>query len=418
MFIDSAKVVARAGKGGDGLASWRRERFVARGGPDGGDGGKGGDIVLIGDHNLNTLSSFRHRQRLTAADGASGRRRKQHGKAGADNLVKVPVGTVVLEQESQVADIAKDGQQVVVAKGGRGGFGNAHFTSSTRRAPAVAEVGEPGEEKELELELKLLADVGLVGKPNAGKSTLLSVVSNAKPEIADYPFTTLGPNLGVVDVDNSSFLMADIPGLIEGASKGKGLGDEFLRHIERTAVLLHLVDATSQDVAGDYRTVKGELRAYKIDLSGRPQVVVLTKIDAVDQPVQETKLKQLKKVTKDPIFAISSVAHQGLDELLRTIVKLVKRARKTAKSTKSKTKVPTLTLADDPEAWWIERKGGKYIIRGQKIEGFGTRTNFGSQAGMQRLRDILKKQGVTRELLRLGVRLGDTISVAGKDFKW
>ncbi len=419
MFIDSAKVVAQAGKGGDGLTSWRRERFVARGGPDGGDGGRGGDIIFIGDHNLNTLSPFRNRPLLKAADGQAGRRRKSHGKSAEDNIIKVPMGTIVWYQQTQITDIAKDGQSVVVAKGGRGGFGNAHFTSSTRQAPAVAEVGEPGEAKELELELKLLADVGLVGMPNAGKSTLLSVVSNAKPEIADYPFTTLAPNLGVVDVDNNTMLMADIPGLIEGASKGKGLGDAFLRHIERTAVLLHLIDANGQDVAGDYQTIIGELKAYKLNLSKRPQIVVLTKIDAIDQSEAESKLKQLKKISNQPVFAISSVAHTSLDELLRATVKLVTKARQTAsKLAQTKPKIPVLTLADDPEAWWIERKAGKYIICGTKIEGFGRRTNFSSRDGEERLRDILRKQGITRELLRLGVKIGDEVSIAGKDFKW
>ena len=260
MFVDTAKVSVTAGKGGDGSVSFRREIYVDKGGPDGGNGGKGGNVVFMASTSENTLLDFRYQPNLKAGHGGAGEKRDKHGRNGDDLIVKVPIGTVVRRDGEIIADLTKDGQQVVIAKGGDGGFGNAHFKSSVRQTPRMAELGEPGDEFEAELELKLLADVGLVGFPNAGKSTFLSVVSNARPEIADYAFTTLTPNLGVAQVDDGSILIADIPGLIEGASEGKGLGDDFLRHVERTAVLLHLIDVYSNDVAESYKTIRSELR--------------------------------------------------------------------------------------------------------------------------------------------------------------
>ncbi|MBI4100898.1 GTPase ObgE [Candidatus Microgenomates bacterium] len=419
MFVDSVQVTVRAGKGGNGLASWRRERMVARGGPDGGDGGSGGSIIMQADHNLNTLTAFRGRTLITAENGQDGRHRKQHGKAGDDIVIKVPVGTVVSVADRTLLDLTRHGQIAMVAKGGRGGYGNAHFASSIRRAPDVAEVGEPGEQKQLGLELKLIADVGLVGLPNAGKSTLLAVVSNAKPKVAEYPFTTTSPNLGVVDVDEQSFLMADIPGLIEGASKGKGLGDEFLRHIERTIVILHLIDSTLDDAVEAWASVNQELKAYQVDLSQRPQLVVLTKIDTQTTAQVGRKREALAKRTKLPVFAISAVTHRGITSLLRATIRLMNQVRQKAALAPAKTtKIPRLTLADDPNAWWIEKVRGVYVVRGQKIEGFAKRTNFDSASGIQRLRDIMGKLGVTRELLRLGVKVGDRISISERTFKW
>lgn len=278
MFVDKASVKVKAGDGGDGKLSFRHEKFIDKGGPDGGDGGHGADVVLLASRNQNTLANFRYQKELNAEPGQPGGKSRKHGKNGQALVVAVPVGTVAFDAQGVViADLFEDGAKAVIAHGGKGGFGNAHFTSSTRQAPRVAEKGEPGEELTVTLELKMIADVGLVGLPNAGKSTLLSVISNARPEIANYPFTTLTPNLGVVDVDKkSSLLFADIPGLIEGAAEGKGLGDEFLRHVERTAVLVHLVDAYNEDVAQAYQTIQDELKAYKVDLSTRPQVVALT----------------------------------------------------------------------------------------------------------------------------------------------
>ena len=260
MFADTAKVIVTAGKGGDGAVSFRREIYVDKGGPDGGNGGKGGDVVFMATTGENTLLDFRYQPNLKAQDGGAGAKRDKHGRNGDDLIVKVPIGTIVKRGGEIIADLARDGQQVVVAKGGDGGFGNAHFKSSIRQTPRMAELGEVGDAFEADLELKLLADVGLIGFPNAGKSTFLSVVSNARPEIADYAFTTLTPNLGVAKVDDGTLLIADIPGLIEGASEGKGLGDDFLRHVERTAVLLHLIDAYSNDVAASYNTIRSELK--------------------------------------------------------------------------------------------------------------------------------------------------------------
>jgi GTP-binding protein len=287
MFVDKATTTVKAGDGGNGTVSFRHEKFVDKGGPDGGDGGDGGSVIFVASRNENTLANFRFQKELNAKDGETGGKRRRHGKNGNDLVVKVPVGTAIVSMDGEViADFTVDDQQAVIAKGGRGGFGNAHFVSSRRQTPRIAEKGEKGEMLEAQLELKLIADVGLIGLPNAGKSTLLSVVSNAQPEIADYSFTTLTPNLGVVDVDNKdTILFADIPGLIEGAATGKGLGDEFLRHVERTAVLVHLVDAYQENVAEAYRIIQGELSAYKVDLSSRPQIMVLTKIEGLEPAV-------------------------------------------------------------------------------------------------------------------------------------
>src|SRR3954469_16017283 len=296
MFVDTASIQVKAGKGGDGRSSFRHEKYRAMGGPDGGDGGRGGDIILRVDHNLNTLVAYRNAKTIKAEAGSPGGGNRMHGKNGLDQIIPVPQGTQVWEGDVILADLTGVDDEVVIAKGGRGGFGNAHFKSSTRQSPRNAELGEPGEAHSLRLELKMVADVGLVGLPNAGKSTLLSVITNAKPEIADYAFTTLVPNLGVVDVDDYGFLVADIPGLIEGASEGKGLGDEFLRHIERTLVLVHLIDFYNEDLAHAYKTIQGEVKAYKTDLSKRPQVIVLSKIDGIDQDMLEARKRELVKV--------------------------------------------------------------------------------------------------------------------------
>ena len=322
MFVDTATVTIQAGKGGDGAVSFRHEIYVDKGGPDGGDGGRGGDVVFVATDNLNTLIDFKYKPELKAKNGENGAKRNKRGKSGADLVVKVPVGTLIKRNDEIVADLSFNGQREIIAIGGDGGFGNAHFKSSTRQTPRLAENGEAGETYEAELELKLLADVGLLGLPNAGKSTFLSVVSNATPEIADYAFTTITPNLGVADVDGTGLLIADIPGLIEGASEGKGLGDAFLKHVERTAVLLHLVDAYSNDIAKDYKVIRDELKNYKIDLSGRPEVIAVTKTEGLDPEIINMQVEELKKVVKSKdaqIFVISSQAHKGLTEVLRAL---------------------------------------------------------------------------------------------------
>lgn len=310
MFVDKVKVLVAAGDGGNGIVSFRHEKYIDKGGPDGGDGGRGADIVVVASRNEDTLAAFRYNKLIKAEEGQAGGKRKMHGKSGRDLEVTVPIGTVILREDGEpVADLTQDGQKAIIAKGGKGGFGNAHFTSSTRQAPRVAEKGEKGETLTLYFEMKMIADVGLVGLPNAGKSTLLSRISNAQPEIANYPFTTITPNLGVVDVDGKkSLLVADIPGLIEGASEGKGLGDEFLRHVERTSVLLHLIDAYTEDITQAYKTIQKELKDYQIDMTKKAQIVALTKIEGLDADIVADLKAQLAKAIpkKTALFAISS----------------------------------------------------------------------------------------------------------------
>jgi GTPase len=327
MFIDRAKIRVKAGDGGNGVTAFRREKFVPRGGPSGGDGGRGGDVWLEADEGLNTLLHLRYNPEHKAERGRHGEGSNRHGKDGADALVKVPVGTQIFDAASGdlLFDFTEAGQRFLAAKGGKGGWGNAHFATPTRRAPKFHYTGRPGEEKELQLELKLIADVGLVGFPNAGKSTLISVISAAKPKIADYPFTTLEPNLGVVDLgDYKTFVVADIPGLIEGASEGAGLGDRFLRHVERTKLILHLVDVSSlsgRDPIADYEIINRELANYNEDLARRPQIVVATKIDALDEPERLESLRERAALDGKEFMEISSVTNQGTTDLVNSVAR-------------------------------------------------------------------------------------------------
>lgn len=422
MFVDTAKVTVQAGKGGDGAVSFRHEIYVDKGGPDGGDGGCGGDVIFQATENLNTLLDFRYKPELKASDGQSGSKRKKAGRSGRDLTVKVPLGTLVKRNGEIIADLTENGQEIVIAKGGDGGFGNAHFKSSTRQAPKIAELGEMGDAFEAELELKLLADVGLVGFPNAGKSTFLSVVTNARPEIADYAFTTLTPNLGVADIDSSSLLIADIPGLIEGASEGKGLGDAFLRHVERTAVLLHLIDVYSDDVAKSYQTIRGELRKYSPELAIRPEVIVLTKCEGLDDDIVAMQRDELRKVVaKDTqVFAISAAAHQGLTEVLRALrVKVAEvRTAQALEQPEEESDSTTIRLTDDQLSnhWEVSHyeEAGYYHVVGEKIEKFARRTNYDNYETLNRLRDIMRKLGIAHELSRQGatgeslVKIGDS----------
>lgn len=416
-FIDKVEVTVAAGDGGNGRVSFRREKFISKGGPDGGDGGDGGNVVLVASRNQNTLARFRFQKELRAEPGGAGDKKRMHGKNGADLLVDVPVGTVAMKEDGTVvADLTDDGQRAVVASGGRGGFGNAHFVSSVRQAPKFAEKGEKGEAFTLQLELKMIADVGLVGLPNAGKSTLLSRISGARPEIADYPFTTLTPNLGVVDIDKTaSLLFADIPGLIEGASQGKGLGHEFLRHIERTAVILHLIEAYQEDVAKTYRTVREELRSHDPELVKRPEIVALTKVDGLDEEIVDDLMQQLRRVVaKDtPLYAISAQAGTGLRELLFAVRRTVDEVRAKAVEPISETEgVPVHTLAPDSDAWTVERQeDGSFVVRGESIERFARRTDFGNEEAVRRLRDIMQRHGIMHELQRQGIEPGQTIQI-------
>ncbi len=320
-FLDLAKVYIRSGAGGAGCVSFRREKFVEYGGPDGGDGGRGGDVWAEAVDGLNTLIDFRYQQHFFARNGQGGMGRQRTGRDGADVVLRVPVGTEVLDEDEEtvIADLTAVGERVLLAKGGNGGFGNLHFKSATNQAPRRANPGQDGVERTLWLRLKLIADAGLLGLPNAGKSTFLAATSNARPKIAEYPFTTLHPNLGVVGVDGTEFVMADIPGLIEGAHEGKGIGDRFLGHVERCSVLLHLVDGTSEDVAGDYRTIIHELEAYGGHLAEKPRVTALNKIDALDQAARAETKAALEAEVGRPVLLMSGVSREGLTEVLRAV---------------------------------------------------------------------------------------------------
>jgi GTP-binding protein len=419
-FVDKVTITVEAGKGGDGKLSFRHEKYVDKGGPDGGDGGKGGDVILQANRNVNTLAAFRHKKELKAEFGRSGDKRRKHGRSGADLIVEVPIGTQANDENNKLlADLVEDGQRSVVAKGGHGGFGNAHFVSSRRQAPKFAEKGEKGEKIELHLELKMIADVGLVGLPNAGKSTLLSKLSNARPEIADYAFTTLAPNLGVVDIDkHSSVLVADIPGLIEGAASGKGLGHDFLRHIERTAVTLHLIDSYHEDVAKAYQTVRAELEAYQPELIKQPEIVALTKVEGLDNEIIDDQMGQLRRMidAKTPLFAISAHSGEGLAALLFAIKDAVKAVRSQPKEEVESSELPIIKLTDTGDEWHVHKQGSVFYVSGKKIERFAARTDFDNSHAIQRLRDIMRRQGILHELVRQGIRANQTIQI-GSDEK-
>ncbi|CUI00897.1 MULTISPECIES: GTPase ObgE [Leisingera] len=320
-FLDLAKVYIRSGAGGNGCVSFRREKYIEFGGPDGGDGGKGGSVWAEVTEGLNTLIDFRYQQHFFAKNGQSGMGRQRTGKDGDDIILRVPVGTEILDedQETVLADLTEPGQRVLLAKGGNGGFGNLHFKSSTNQAPRRANPGQEGVDRTIWLRLKLIADAGLLGLPNAGKSTFLAATSNARPKIADYPFTTLHPNLGVVGIDNTEFVVADIPGLIEGAHEGRGIGDRFLGHVERCAVLLHLVDGTSETVVEDYETIIGELEAYGGELATKPRITALNKVDALDPEEREEKRAALEAAVGGPVMMMSGVSREGLNEVLRAV---------------------------------------------------------------------------------------------------
>lgn len=430
MFVDTAKVKLKAGKGGDGAVSFRHEIYIPKGGPDGGDGGKGGSIIFRADKDTNTLIDFRYNPELTASNGKNGGGQRSAGRSGKDLIVEVPIGTIVRREGKVLADLDRDGQEAMIAQGGDGGFGNAHFKSSTRQTPVVAEVGEPGEEFEATLELKLIADVGLVGLPNAGKSTFLSCVSNATPEIADYPFTTLTPQLGVATIDQTDILIADIPGLIEGAADGKGLGHDFLRHVDRTAALLHLVDVYNDDAGQAYQIIRTELERYS-DLKDRPEIIALTKCEGVDQDIIEMQMASILSVNPSAkVYAISSKSRQGVPEVLRALKNLV--MKKETASAPDASSVDPISEMDDAlpviqlgaeqlsKAWKVEKitdgEEVKFLVTGPKIEKFARRTDLNNYASVNRLRDILKKMGIRAELTTQGAMPDSIISIAGKEF--
>ncbi len=329
-FLDEAKVYIRSGDGGNGCVSFRREKFIEFGGPNGGDGGKGGDVIAQAVEGLNTLIDYRYQQHFKAKNGRAGMGKDRHGANGADAVLKVPAGTQIYEEvgATLIADLTEAGQRAVLARGGNGGFGNAHFKTSTNRAPRHANPGQPGEERTIRLRLKLIADAGIVGLPNAGKSTFLACVSAAKPKIADYPFTTLNPQLGVVEIDGREFVLADIPGLIEGAHEGIGLGDRFLGHVERCRVLLHLVDGTGGDAGEAYKTVREELSAYGHGLAEKPEIVALSKADAPSADEIKRQLARLKRAAKKPPLVVSAVSGEGVAEVLRALLKVIEETRR------------------------------------------------------------------------------------------
>jgi GTPase len=431
-FYDRAKIYVQAGNGGNGSMHFRREKYVPRGGPDGGDGGRGGSIYLEADSGMNTLVDYHYHPHHRATSGGRGGGQQKHGAKGKDLVLNVPAGTVVRNAvtEELVADLTELGERVMVARGGRGGLGNTHFATSTNQAPHEAQRGEPGEEVALELELKLIADVGLVGFPNAGKSTLLSVVSAARPKIADYPFTTLVPNLGVVVVgdpsrgDGSSFVMADIPGLIEGAAQGVGLGHEFLRHVERTRLLLHLIDgaATERDPWHEFETINAELREHSADLAARPQIVVLTKMDLPDARERWPQLRRRAEEAGLPARAISAATHEGVSDLMNYTAERLRelRAEDAERAAALAAAAPAgPVLRPEPEdAYTVERTPQGFRVRGKRIERLVAMTDPESSDGMARLEGHLRRLGVTAALEQAGVQPGDNVTFGKVTLEW
>ena len=422
MFIDRAIIEVRSGKGGDGMIAFRREKYVAKGGPAGGNGGRGGSVILRANSHINTLFNFRHSKAFIADEGEKGGIKNQFGKYASDMIVDVPLGTVVyLESDkSFIGDLNEDGKTLLVAKGGRGGRGNTAFKSSTNRCPRIAENGEPGESKRLILELKLLADVGIIGLPSVGKSSFLSVVSSARPEIADYPFTTIVPNLGVVNVDDSSFVMADLPGLIEGAHQGKGLGLQFLRHIERCRVLVHIIDMSNngRDAYQDYLTVNNELKEYGFGLNKRPVILVAGKMD---EDGAEDKLKAFKKKVKEKIYPLSNISEEGVKEILYACKDLLATTPKFPLFDEEEKEIDykKYTLEEEEKEFEIVRlKAHLFKITGDKIVKFYKMTNITTDEGMMKLMSKLRSLRVDDELEKMGASDGDTVILEDFEFEY
>lgn len=415
--IDEARIFVRAGKGGNGAVSFRREKFVPRGGPDGGDGGRGGDVVLRGSRNLDTLYSFRHQLQFIAESGANGRGAKQHGKRGANLVIDVPLGTIVRDEEGLVADVARDGETALVARGGKGGLGNVHFATATHRAPRMARKGEPGEERRLDLELKSIGDVGLVGEPNVGKSSLLAALSAARPEIGAYPFTTLSPNLGVAMVDDVPFVVVDIPGLIEGAYEGRGLGHRFLRHVERARMLVHVVDAASPDPVASYQRIRHELQEYKPELLEKPEIVAANKIDIPEAKTGWTRLKEhFRGCAGLEAYAVSALTGAGVPELLAAIWARLGMLR--SEAPRESGGVRTYRLAREEAGHAIERRGDGFVVSGRRAETLLATADLDSDEGIADLQRQLARSGVLQDLERAGVKAGDTVHIGDFELEW
>lgn len=424
MFVDNVKILVKGGDGGNGMVAFRREKYVPEGGPWGGDGGRGGSVIFVVEEGLRTLVDFRYKKHFKAGRGEHGRKKNQHGANAEDMIVKVPPGTVVRDVETGkiIADLTEQRQSAIIAKGGRGGRGNVRFATAVNPAPQIAENGEPGEERWVELELKLLADVGLVGYPSVGKSTLLSIVSAAKPKIGAYHFTTIVPNLGVVRVDESrSFVMADLPGLIEGAHQGVGLGHQFLRHVERTKVIVHVIDmagSEGRDPYADYLQINEEIRLYKQNLEHRPQIIVANKMD---MPEAEEQLELFREQIGEevPIYPISAVSRQGIQALLYAIADTLDRVESTPITPDEPTSEETVVYqskADEP-AFTIRRENETYVVEGQRIEKLIKMTNFRFHDSLMRFANTIKQMGVEDALRKRGAKEGDTVRIGEMEFE-
>lgn len=422
MFIDRAKIHIKAGDGGNGKVSFHREKYIAAGGPDGGDGGRGGDVVFIVDEGLRTLIDFKYKRKYAAEPGEHGGAGNCSGKSGKELVIKVPPGTIVRDEHSKhiLADMIRPGQRLVVAKGGKGGAGNQHFATSTRQVPSFARAGDLGEEFHVELELKVIADVGLVGFPNAGKSTILSIVSAANPKIADYPFTTLEPNLGVVSIERgSSFVLADIPGLIEGAHEGVGLGHDFLRHVERTRLLLHVVDVAAvdgRDPLSDFETINSELRQYNPKLAERPQIVAANKVDL---PEGREKLESFQKAVEEKgykVFPISAATNKGVKELMLYAASMLDELPETVLTADAEEEV--VYTAGEEQLFKVRREGNTYIIEGNWVRKVVGSTNFEIFESIQYFQRSLKSKGVIDALEKLGITEGDTVKIYDVEFEY
>lgn len=425
MFADRAEIRIRSGKGGDGHVSFRKEIYVPAGGPDGGDGGRGGDVIFVVDEGLNTLTDFRYTRKFFAQDGESGGKKKCHGKDGNDIIIKVPPGTVITEKTTGkvVADMSHGNNKELVLRGGRGGKGNQHYATATMQVPKYAQPGQKAQEMDVLLELKVIADVGLVGFPNVGKSTFLSRVTNARPKIGNYHFTTLSPNLGVVDLEGGGFVIADIPGLIEGASEGLGLGHEFLRHIERTKVIIHLVDSAStegRDPIEDIKLINSELTAYNADLEKRPQVIAANKTDLMLEEDQEAIITTLKETFEPqgiPVFSISAVSGKGMKELLYHVKGMLSSLDSAPIVFEKEFVYHDLSSTNEPyEVWKEEDK--LYAVEGPRIERMLGYTNLDSEKGFEFFQKFLKENGILEKLEELGIQEGDTVRMYGLSFDY
>ena len=422
MFTDYAKITIKSGNGGDGAVTFRREKYVAAGGPDGGDGGRGGSIYFRVDPNSNTLIDFRYTKKFKAQNGENGSGGHKYGKSGEDLYINVPIGTIIKDAETGkiVADLSQEGQEELVLKGGRGGKGNSHFATATRQVPRFAQAGEDGEEKEIILELKLLADVGLLGFPNVGKSTFLSVVTDAKPKIANYHFTTIEPNLGVVKIKNGdSFVIADIPGIIEGASEGVGLGIQFLRHVERTRLLLHVIDVSGiegRNPVQDFYTINEELKSYSEKLSTRKQIIVASKIDIMQDDTGLKALEELAQKEGLEIYKISGVTGQGLTELLNRVSEVLKTLPK-EEIVESEERV-VYTLEDDKDDFSVRKEGNTFVVEGKAINRLMGRINIDDNESMYYFQKNLESLGIEDELKRQGIKEGDLVKILNWTFEW